>query len=77
MCQWYEKGGKFSKFLLNLEKFNEMQSQIYTIIVSDQEITDPNMILNEIRNFCESLFKKDNSKPPSEINNFFLISFSF
>ena len=48
-----------------------MQSQIYTIIVSDQEITDPNMILNEIRNFCESLFKKDNSKPPSEINNFF------
>ena len=34
-----------------------MQSQISKIIVNDQEITDPNIKLNEIRNFCESLFK--------------------
>ena len=40
------------------------------IIVNDQEITDPNKILNEIRNFYESLFKKGHSKPPSQINDF-------
>ena len=57
-------------FFLNLEKLNRMQSQIRYIIVTDQEITDPNIILNEIRNFYESLFKKDDSKSPSQINDF-------
>ena len=69
-CQWYEEGEKSSKFFLNLEKFNGMQSQIRKIIVNDQEITDPNIILNEIRNFYESLFKKGNSKCPSQIHDF-------
>ena len=69
-CQWYEEGEKSSKFFLNLEKFNGMQSQIRKIIVNDQEITDPNIILNEIRNFYESLFKKGDSKRPSQINDF-------
>ena len=48
--QWYEEGEESSKFFLNLEKFNGMQSQICKIVVNDQEITDPNIILNEIRN---------------------------
>ena len=47
-----------------------MQSQIRKIIVNYQEITDPNIILNKIRNFCESLFKKCDSKLPSQINDF-------
>ena len=34
----------------------EMEIQIREIIVNDQEITDPNIILNEIRNFHEYLF---------------------
>ena len=63
--QWYGEGEKSSKLFLNLEKFNGMQSQIHKIIVNDQEITDPNIILNEIRNFHESLFKKSDSKPSS------------
>ena len=37
------------KFFLNLEKFNETQSQIRKIIVNNKEITDPNKIQNEIR----------------------------
>ena len=47
-----------------------MQSRIRKIIVNYQEITDPNIILNEIRNFCESLFKKCDSKLASQINDF-------
>ena len=56
-CQWYEEGEKSSKFFLNLENFNETRSQIRKIIVNDQEIADPNKILNEIRIFYESLFE--------------------
>ena len=44
--QWYEEGEKSSKYFLNIEQFNGMQSQIRKIIVSDQEITDPEIILN-------------------------------
>ena len=50
-CQWYQEGEKSSKFFLNLEKYNRMQSQIRKIIVNNQEITDPFIILNKIRNF--------------------------
>ena len=32
-CQWYEECEKSSKFFLNLEKFNEMQSPIRKIII--------------------------------------------
>ena len=69
-CQWYEEGEKSSNFFINLEKFNGTQSQICKIIVNDQEVTDPNKMLNEIRNFYKSLFKKGDSKPPSQINDF-------
>ena len=69
-CQWYEEGEKSFKFFLNLKKFNGTRSQIRELIVRDQEIADPNKILNEIRNFYESLFKKGYSKPPSQINDF-------
>ena len=69
-CQWYERGEKSSTFFLNLETFNGMQSEIRRIIVNDQEITETNIILNEIRNFYKSLFRKDDSKPPSQINDF-------
>ena len=32
--------------------------------------TGPNIILNEIRNFYKSLFKKGDSKPSSQIKDF-------
>ena len=35
-----------------------MQNQIRKIIVNDQEITYPNIILNDVKNFYKSLFKK-------------------
>ena len=47
-----------------------MQSEIRKIIVNDHEITETTIILNEIRNFYKSLFRKDDSKPPSQINDF-------
>ena len=58
------------KNFLNLGKFNGTQSQIFKTIVNDQEITDPNKILNEIRIFFKSLFKKCDSKSLTQINKF-------
>ena len=55
---------------MNLENFNETQSQIRKIIVNDQEIADPNKTKNEKGNFYESSLKKGDSKPPSQINDF-------
>ena len=75
LCQWYEEGEKSCKFIFNLEKFNGVQSQIRQIIVNDQEITDPNTILNEIRNFCEFLFKKVTQNVSSKLM-IFLIRFT-
>ena len=65
-------GMKKVKYRLNLsiKNFNRMQSQIRKIILNYQEITEPNKILNEIRKFYESLFKKGDSNPPSQINDF-------
>ena len=42
----------------------------WLILIYDQEISGPNIILIEIRNFWESLFKKSGSKRPSQINDF-------
>ena len=47
-----------------------MQIQIRYITITDQEITDTNMILNEIRNFYETFFKKGDAKSTSQINDF-------
>ena len=55
---------------LSIKNFNRVQSQIRKIILNDQEITDPNKILNEIRKFYEVLFKEGNSKSPTQINDF-------
>ena len=52
-----------------------MQSHIRKI-VDDQEITDPNIILNKITNFYESLFKKMTEGVPPKLL-IFLIKFSF
>ena len=48
----------------------EREVKFVRLYVNDQEIVDPNKILNEIRIFYESLFRKGDSKPPSQINDF-------
>ena len=48
-CQWY---------FLSLEKCNKTQIQICKIIVNDQEITDPNKMLNELRKYYESFLER-------------------
>ena len=37
---WYELGGRFTKFFLNLENLRAIQSQIHSVIINQDEITD-------------------------------------
>ena len=39
-CIWYELGQKCTKFVLNLEKHCAIQSQIHSVIISQDEIAD-------------------------------------
>ena len=61
---------KSSKFFLNLEKQRRAQNTIKKIIVDDKEIIVQAYILEYIREFYETLFKKSKQKTAAEIKNF-------
>ena len=64
-CTWYEDGEKSSKYFLNLEKFNAIQSSIRSIMdENDNEITNGDDILTRIKHFYSTLFenKVNNSR---------------
>ena len=67
---WYEHGKKSTKFLLNLEKQRGAQNKIKKLIIDDTEITDQTCILNHIKDFYETLFKKCEQKATAEIKDF-------
>ena len=55
---------------MNLEKQRGAQNTIRKLIVDDKEIIDQTHILECIREFYETLFKKRKQKPAAEIKNF-------
>ena len=69
-CDWYEHTEKSTKFFLNLEKQRGAQNIIKKLIADDKEITDQTHILEYIREFYETLFKKRKQKTATEIKNF-------
>ena len=58
--QWYEHGEKSSKYFFSLEQKNKIKSSVRTILSKDgsNNITDPNEILMEIKDF----FRKKSCK---------------
>ena len=57
-CNWYELGEKSTKFFLNLEKHGAIQSQINSVIINQDELTDQDEINKEIFSFYQSLFSR-------------------
>ena len=51
--QWYEHGEKSSKYFFSLDQKNKIKSSVRTILSKDgsNNITDPNEILMEIKDF--------------------------
>ena len=54
-CNWQELGEKFTKFVLNLEK-HVTQSQIHSVIINQDEITDQAEINKQIFSFINHCF---------------------
>ena len=57
-CNWYEHGEKSTKFFLNLEKYRAIQSQIHSVFINQDEITDQDEIDRQIFSFYQSLFSR-------------------
>ena len=69
--QWYEEGEKNSRFFLNLEKRNRNKSTITHLIDHDSRpLTDTKAILNEIRNFYETLYAPNSSRNDDHAESF-------
>ena len=61
--EWYDNGEKSSKFFLNLEKRNKAKSHIHELLTSsDAEISKPPDIMNHIKEFYASLYKRQSAK---------------
>ena len=59
-CEWAEHGEKSSKFFLNLEKHNYENKHITAIEVNkDTILTDEKEVLDEIKNFYETLYSSN------------------
>ena len=57
-CNWYEHGEKSKHLFFNLEKQRGSQNAIKKLVVDDKEITNQALISERIREFYETLFKK-------------------
>ena len=57
-CNWYELGKKFNIVFLNLEKHRAIQSQIHSVIISQDENRDQAETNKQIFFFHQSLFSR-------------------
>ena len=61
--EWYEHGEKSSKYFLNLEKRNKAKSHIRKLLISSNaEISKHSDIMNHIKEFYASLYKRRSAK---------------
>ena len=70
MISWYEHSKKPTKCFLNLEKQRGAQHTIKKLIVDHKETADQTHILECIKEFYETLFKKRKQKTAAEIKSF-------
>ena len=69
ICNWYEHSKKSTKLFLNLEKQRGAQKTIEKNIINDKETTDQVYILECIKEFYETLFKKCEQKTATKIES--------
>ena len=70
---WYEKGEKNSKYFLNLENARSGQATIRRLFDSKGKITvNPEAIMNELRDYYQSLYSNQDSDLNEELCSIFL-----
>ena len=57
-CNWYEHGQKSTKLFLNLKKHRAIQSQIHSLVINQDKITDQDEINKQIFPFYQSMFSR-------------------
>jgi len=63
-CRWHEEGEKSTKYFLNLEKRNYEQKCINELLTENNSvITDPGKILEQGKQFFESLYTSKETNP--------------
>lgn len=68
---WIEQGEKSNKYFLNLEKKRKSKTHVRKLINDQgQEITDPNIILENLWSFYAGIYEKKNNYSVSECLNF-------
>ena len=62
--QWCGKGEKSTKYFLSLEKRNKVKSHIRKMCLNEdeEETTDRQKILDELKNFYSGLYKERSTK---------------
>ena len=68
-ARWYEEGEKASKYFLSLEKRSKVEACIRRLrnhSDSDNDISDPRTIYEELKNFYGSLYRRTSVKTESE-----------
>ena len=64
---WYELGGKSTKYFLNLEKRNKAKSHISKIDnENNEESADSNEVLAKLKEFYSNLYKRKSSKSETD-----------
>ena len=65
--KWYEEGEKKTQYFFSLEKRNKTKSHIRKLIgQTDDELTSPKSILNEIKSFYSNLYSRKSVKTEQE-----------
>ena len=71
-CNWYELGKKSTKFFLKFEKDRAIQSQIHSLIINQDEITDQDEINKQIFSFYQYLFSRKVQNQTDKTENSYL-----
>ena len=59
-CEWYEKGEKSTKFLLNLEKRHGIQNKVESLVVIDEVVKEHTDIGKNLYAIYQKLFSENN-----------------
>jgi hypothetical protein len=59
--KWYNEGERSNKYFLNLLKRHSESSEMKTLIVDDNEITNPDEIRDTVTQFYHKLYNKDDA----------------
>ena len=69
-CDWYESGGKSTKFFLNLEKSRSSQGVARSILKNKIEVKNQSKINNELHKYYKNVFNENLNTSKEVVSSF-------